>query len=316
MPTQVSAASEINDKGVIYLALIILIMVLVTLTSLGLVIAWSRRQDELNHMTFFCIRHLIRASSIEEKCEAAKALAHANNPIAILVLVGVFNDKELVEEVVRKTALDSLYTMRKSFKKYKKLLKSLIPALENQQHEIIIELLSQNFEKKGKQRLVQSAYVIAREYILLKHYDEAKFWLEKASQRRNDSFYCNNEIEELIAYCNEQLYQVCDQLFHNREYFKALECYSLTTSSLDKHDKHHFRSHLRIACSYCKLQRYNDAKQAILLALQYHEQTDDTLSLNKYIQELENTENDYDRRQIQQRIEQIIDEIMLGFQTK
>jgi len=297
-----------------YLILIIILIITIVVATVGLVIAWSKKQDEVNHLTFFCISHLILSSSQEEKCEAARALAQTKSPIALLVLIGIINDKEWVDEAVRKIAFDSLKIMAERFKRHKKLLNLIIPAIENKQHDVIIDLLIERFEKTGKKKYVQCAYVIGREYIYLEQYDEAKLWLERAEVRRNDTFYCTNEIDDLIELCNVKLYQQCDAIYQKEEYFQALECYSLTTQSLNEDQKHRFRSHLRIACTYCKLQRYSDAKQALLYALQYHEKTDYALKLNDLLNELpeiktEQSFNSIEKSKLLQ-LNQYVDDIM------
>jgi len=268
------------------LLLIVISVVIVMVLSVSMVIFWGKKQDDFNHIVFFCIKHLVKSSSVEEKCEAAKALAYANDPIALLVLIGVVNEPGIEQDMIRKVALESLNTMSTRFIKYQKFIQSLIPALEKNKHEEIIKLLIENFESSSHEKYLQCAYVIAREYVCIEKYQDAREWLEKAQKRESRDNLCTSEISDLIELCNKHQYHNCDEIYQAKEYFHALECYSSITSRLSEHDKHHYLSHLRIACTYCKLERYNDARDATLLALQHHQKTDEALRLNELLHHL------------------------------
>ena len=261
-------------------------MFVVIVAIVGSVISWSRHQDDLNNMVIFCIKYLIESKNTQEKIDAAKALGHAKDPAALLVLVDVINDRELQEKDVRLTAINALYEMSSHYKKYKKLILVLLNATEQHEHQKIIDILITSFELDNDKKYVQSAYVIAREYIKLQQYDDARVWLHKAELRNRRFIVYINEIDELIKFCNYQLFLKGDSFYRSQNYFEALEYYSLTSTDLNNEEKHKFSDYLRIACVYCKLERYHDAADATLVALQYNQDTQDALLLEQLLREL------------------------------
>lgn len=275
----------INADNLVYIISILIIMIVAAFVLVGGVIRWSSHQDDLNNMVIFCIKYFFESKNIQEKIDAAKALGHAKDPAALLVLVGVSNDRELQEKDVRHAAIDALYEMSSRYKKYKKLILALLTAIEQKQYQKTIDLLIKSFEQKNDKKYVQSAYVIAREYIKLQQYDEARVWLHKAEFRNRPIVYIN-EINELIKFCDYELFLKGDSFYHSQKYFEALEYYSLASCDLNDEEKQRFCDYLRIACVYYKLKHYNDASEATLVALQHNQGTDDALLLEQLLQKL------------------------------
>ena len=276
----------INADNLVYIISILIIMIVAAFAIVGVVIRWSSHQDDLNNMVTFCIKYLIESKNIQEKIDAAKALGHAKDPAALLVLVDVINDRELQEKDVHHAAIDALYEMSSRYKKYNKLILVLLTAIEQKQYQKIIDLLIKSFEQKNDKKYVQSAYVIAREYIKLQQYDEARVWLHKAEFRNRRSIVYIDGINELIKFCNYELFLKGDSFYHSQKYFEALEYYSLASCDLNDEEKQRFCDYLRVACVYYKLKHYNDASEATLVALQHNQGTDDALLLEQLLQKL------------------------------
>ena len=142
---------------------------------------WSRKQDEISNMTYFCIDFLINTRNETERYRAAKELGQVKNPGALLVLIDVINN-EFAEESIRKAAGDALLEMSQKDRRFKKVIRELLAATEDKDHERIVELLKTHFEHEEK-TYVQSAYVIGRELIRLKEYADAREWLHIAEVR-------------------------------------------------------------------------------------------------------------------------------------
>jgi len=190
----------------LYFMLSVLITIIICIVILGLIVRWSRHQEDLNNMVFFCIKYLIESKHTQEKIDAAKALGHAKDPAALLVLIDVSNDSELQNKEVRHTAIDALYEMSSHYRKYKRLILELLKASENKKYQKIIDIIIKNFELDNEKKYVQSAYIIAREYIKLEQYEEARVWLHKADYRNRHTIVYLDEIEKRLKFCNYQLF--------------------------------------------------------------------------------------------------------------
>ena len=89
---------------------------------------WSRKQDEINNMMYFCIDFLINTRNKTERYRAAKELGQAKNPGALLVLIDVIND-ESAEESIRKAAGDALLEMSQKYRRFKQVIRDSWPLL-------------------------------------------------------------------------------------------------------------------------------------------------------------------------------------------
>lgn len=277
----------ISADNLYYIIFLLITMIVGIVAIVGFVIRWSRHQDDLNNMVVFCMKYLIVSKDTQEKIDAAKALGHAKDPAALLVLVDVSNDRELENKEVRHTAIDALYEMSSHYTKYKKTILALLKATEHQEHRKIIDLLIKYFELNNKKKYVQSAYLISREYMKLEQYDEARSWLHKAEFRNRRFITYIDEIDELIKLCNYQLFLEGDLFYHSQQYFEALEHYSLASRDLSDSEKQHYHAYLRIACVYCKLERYNDAAEANMIALQHNQDIQqEVLELEELLREI------------------------------
>ena len=111
----------------------------------------------------------------------------------------------------------------------------------------------------------------------------------------------------IIAACNEKLYAEGDSLFNDGEYRQALERFALASHDLYEKQEERFASHLRLACVYCNLNRYQEALQEMLHALNDHQKTDNTLlELNRLLkQRLEGAGDESGQEQREKLQEQI-----------
>ena len=294
---------------------------LITLGILGIaalvvtgVTLWSRKLDHVNDMMSFCMRYLIDFRRVAEGQEAAAALGRARDPQALLVLLDVVNDEEAADSV-RKAAADALNGMANRYRKYKKVIHEIKSASEKRDHPRLIEILTTNFEK-GQKRYVQAAYVIGREYMREGHYADAKEWFHIAESRNKKTPLYGNQIGKLIAECNESLFAKGDTLFKSGKYHEAKERYSAGSHGLSTEEHERYSAFLRLACVYCKLGDYEDADQAVLLALNHGQETDMSLSLSKLLQDVldRNTAKPEEERQrLTGGIDDLVTEIMKKF---
>lgn len=259
---------------------------------------WGHKQDQLQSMMPFCIRYLAKSKNEVEKISAAKVLGHAKHPAALLILTDIVND-ETVGEGLHKAAVEALREMSLNYRKYTQLIDESLTAVEEKNHLKTIDLLIRYFEN-GKEQHVQSAYVIGREYIRIENYSEARTWLQKAKIRNMKAQVYVNQISQLITTCTRHLFDEGDALFTAGKYHNALERYALASHDLGLAEKKRYLAHLRLACTYCKLEHYQDAYQETLLALQDQHKTDTSLPLNKLLQkrlsEIERTAEAKERR--------------------
>jgi len=264
-------------------------------------------------MVSFCMRYLIDAQREAEGREAATALGRARDPRAILVLLDVLNDEQ-AEETVRKAAADALDTMAGGYRKYKQLINELRSAGEQQDHPRLIELLIENFEKRGNKH-VQTAYLVGRSYMRQGHYADAKEWFRIAELRNRHIPFYGNQIKGLIIHCDQRLFAKGDELFKSGKYYEAKERYSAASHGLSEAESTGYSVFLRLACAYCKLGDYEDADQAVLQALKYGQETDMSLSLTKLLQQVRDQEHPKPA-QLRQRVVQEIDDLVNGIMAK
>ena len=304
------AGNELVTGGTESSSWILVVLFVVTLILLsGLIIGglvlWGKKQDDIIHMMSFCIKFLIDTQDEAERCEAAKALGGATDPGALLVLVDVINDDQ-AEESVREAALAALQEMGLKYRKYRKTIDDLIAATQAQDHQMVIDILTSEFEGKSK-KYVQTPYVIGREFMRLGNHGDAREWLHVAEYRNRKTPTYGYQIKALIDVCNEHLFAEGDRLFKARLYHEAKAQYAVASHSLGDEDKKRFASYLREACVYSKLNDYIDAYQALLQALQHHHETDMTLTLNKLIQKV--LDKSKDPTELAQELEQLETEI-------
>jgi len=245
---------------------------------------WGHKQEQIQNMMPFCIRYLVESKNESEKIEAATALGGAKDPGALLILADIVNDDE-ASIGLRDAAGAALRKIGQKHGKYTRLIDASLSAVAEKDHQKTIELLTKHFEN-GRSSYVQSAYVIGREYMRMKQYSDARHWLQHARIRNLKKKVYFNQISRLIDTCNQHLFSEGDVFFKVGEYYDALERFALASHELSLKDKQQFSAHVRLACTYCKLENYDDAYQETLHALQDHHKTDISLLLNKLIQEI------------------------------
>ena len=280
------AAETVPEESSAFIPLLILLIATIALGAL-LVIAltrWSRKQDEIGSMMYFCIDFLINTRNELERHRAAKLLGQAKNPAALLVLVDVIND-ESAEEGIREAAQDALLEMSERYRKFKKVIGRLIAAAEVSDHERTIELLQTHFENEEK-KYVQSAYVIGRELVRLEKYADAREWLRIADARNRKVPMYADQIKEFTDRCNRQLFAEGDMAFKAGDFHLANERFAFAAHGLSTEVSNRFAYYLRAACVYCKLEDYEPASQALLQALHQQQETDTALELSRLVNKL------------------------------
>jgi len=122
-----------------------------------------------------------------------------------------------------------------------------------------------------------------------------------------------DEIEKRLKFCNYQLFLKGDSLYQSQKYFEALDFYSLASRELNDNEKQDYHVYLRIACVYCKLERYNDALEANIIAMQYNQGIEqEVLELEQLLQSIiKNTLNkDYQSQQQIKNLEELDNSIV------
>lgn len=308
-----SAAGEGNGSSYVIPMLFGSGLLVLAVIVVGGLTLWGRKQDDINHMMSFCIKFLIDTQNEAERCEAAKALGGAKDPGALLVLVDVIND-EKAEDTVREAAQAALKEMGLKYRKYKKVIKDLLSAVQDKDHQKVIDILTSTFER-DKKKYVQTAYVIGREYIRLGNHADAREWLHVAAFRNRSTPTYGNQIRKLADICDERLFAEGDRLFNAGYFHDAKAHYAVASQGLGDEEKKRFASYLRQASVYCKLEDYEDADQALLQALQHHHETDMTLTLNKLLQKLLDQSagtklTEQEREQLDTEIDECVSDIM------
>ncbi|MCP3870401.1 MAG: HEAT repeat domain-containing protein [Gammaproteobacteria bacterium] len=287
----------------------LILMVITALTR------WSHKQDSIINMMPFCIKYLMETRNEAEKCKAAKALGKVKDPGAFLILFDIIGDQN-AEPNLRKTAREALDNLSEVYTHYRLVIDELSEAAEAQDHQKSINILMENFEHKDT-TYVQSAYVIAREYMRLRNYADAREWLQTARHRNDRHVVYVHQISNLIDICNEKLFYEGDVFFKTKDYYDALERYAVASHDLAISDKEHFACHLRLACVYCKLIQFEDAYQETLLALQDHHKTSSSLHLNDLLKrergEIGGTAEAEERRR---KIRKDVDEFVTGVMSR
>ena len=287
-------ASAADDSGAVgrESPLIFLILFATSVIAISIILIvgitrWGQKQDQIQSMMPFCIRHLVKSKNESDKIAAAKVLGGAKHPAALLILTDIVND-EKAEEGLHDAAVEALQEMSQKYRKYTDLIDACLYAVVEKDHQKTVDLLIRYFESGGKQH-VQSAYVIGREYIRMENYPEARIWLQKAKDRNRKAHVYINQISQLITTCSQHLYDEGDALFKTGEYHDALERYALASHDMEMVEKQRHSTHLRLTCIYCKLEQYENAHQETLLALQDQHETETSMALNKLLQKIRNT---------------------------
>ena len=306
--------SSIIPFLVVGVATIVVAVLLIT----GLTL-WSRKQDEISSMMYFCIDFLINTKNTTERHRAAKLLGQAKNPGALLVLIDVIND-ETAEESIRKAARDALLDMSDNYRRFKKVIGGLLAATEVNDHERIVELLKIHFEHEER-KYVQSAYVIGRELVRLKKYADAREWLHIAEVRNRKYPMYVDQIRDFTDRCNRHLFAEGDVAFEAGDFHLANERFALAAHGLSTEVSNRFAYYLRAACVYCKLEEYENASEALLQALHHQQETDTALEMNKLVTHLlnllrDNPQAKEEHQNLSKELDRLVNQTMDSLSTR
>jgi len=282
-------------------------------------ILWGRKQDEISNMMYFCIDYLINTRNKTKRYRAAKELGRTKNPGALLVLIDVIND-ESEDESIRKAAGDALLEMSQKYRRFKNVIRELLAATEDIDHERIVELLKTHFEHEEK-KYVQSAYVIGRELVRLEKYADAREWLHIAEVRNRKFPLYVDQISDLTEKCTRHLCTEGDMAFKAGDFHLANERFALAAHGLSPEVSNRFACYLRAACVYCKLEEYGNASQAILQALHHDQETDTSLELNKLVNKLlnlvrDNAQEKEGHQNLSKKLDQFVNQTMDSLSTR
>lgn len=303
-----------SSSVVPFLVFVVATLVVGALLVRGLAL-WSRKQDEINSMMYFCIDYLINKTNTAERHRAAELLGQTKNPGALLVLVDVVND-DSAEESVRKAARDALREMSEKYHRFRTVIGELLGATEANDHERIVELLKTYFEQEDK-KYVQSAYVISRELVRLEKYADALEWLRIAEVRNREFPMYANQIRDFTDRCNRHLIAEGDRAFKARDFHLANERFALAAHGLSAEVSNQFAYYLRAACVYCKLEDYENAGQATLLALNHEQETDAALQLNKLLNSIKDNPREKEARpELLEQLDRFVNRTMDGLSTR
>ncbi len=259
---------------------------LLALAGIGVttLVLWGRKQDQIGEMALFGMRYLLDFERVAEGAKAAKELGRSGDPEAFLVLLDVFQD-EAAPDPVRGAAGEALADMSRRSRKLAKVIEKAKSASEKGDHNELIRILTDNFEREGT-GYVQSAYLIGRAYLRLDHLADAKEWFRVAERRNRKAALYGGRIRTLIDESNRRLFAIADEQFASGDYQTARERYAAASHGLSGDESRRNSAFVRLACAYCMLGDYRDAEQALLQALQHGQNTDSALALSQLLQQL------------------------------
>jgi tetratricopeptide (TPR) repeat protein len=315
------AAENLPEESSFFIPLLVFgvaILVVGALLITGLTL-WGRKQDAINSMMYFCIDFLINTKNQTERYRAAEQLGRSNDPGALLVLIDVIND-ESAEESIRNAAGDALLEMSQNYRRFRKVITELLAATEEKDHERIVELLKTHFEH-GSRKYVQSAYVIGRELVRLEKYADAREWLRIAEVRNRKFPMYVNQIRDLADKCNRHMCVEGDLAFKAGDFHLANERFALAAHGLSPEVSRRFAYYLRTACVYCKLGEYENASQAVLMALHHQQDTDTALELNKLVNEMlnlvrDNAQAGEEHQKLSKALDRFVNQTMASLSTR
>lgn len=306
--TENTAGTEAGGS-VLFFTLFLLGAVGISILLIFGITRWGHRQDQIRSMMSFSIKYLTESIDEGEKIEAARALGDTHDPNALLILIDILCNEEVGEEL-RTAAVKSLQEMSREYHQYTGVIDDCIKAVEERNHQRLIDLLIENFEQQ-KRKYAHSAFLLGRQYMRIGQYADARIWLQYAKVRNKTALIRISQISPLIAACNQQLFDEGDRLFKTGEYRDALERYALASHNLALEEKRRHWTHIRLASIYCKLKHYEDAYQETLLALEDNHKTDTSLNLNKMLHEMRSETGDTDEAQARRdRLEAEIDDLV------
>ena len=103
--------------------------------------------------------------------------------------------------------------------------------------------------------------------------------------------------------------------FKAGDFHLANERFALAAHGLSPEASNRFAYYLRAACVFCKLEEYEKANQAILQALQHHQETDTALELNKLVNKLlnlvrDNTQANEEHQNLSKKLDWFVNQTM------
>jgi len=287
-PVLAAAVDAVNGSGDGSTTQALLMVVLGAVAVAAVIIAglvyWGRKEDHLDEMVHFCLKFLIHSEDETERCASARALGKANDPGALLVLFDITLDEEETE-AVRTAASEALHEMATNIRKYKETISDLELAAEQGDYRAIIKGLETNFER-GRKTYAQNAYLIARQYIRLDRYENARNWLVKAEFRNRRFSLYGEQIRHWIDLCNIHLLEEADAHYMEGDYQRAKERYAILDTGLNKACRRKYSVYLRMACLFTKMKDFHSVDQVLLQALSHNHDTDLALTLLPLLHEV------------------------------
>jgi tetratricopeptide (TPR) repeat protein len=206
--------------------------------------------------------------------------------------------------------------MSRHYRRFSKVINELLDATERGDHERTVELLKTHFEN-GSMKYVQSAYVIGRELVRLENYADAREWLRIAEARNRKYPMYVDQIRELTDRCNRHLFAEGDLAFKAGDFHLANERFALAGKGLSNEVGKRYACDLRAACVYYKLEQYEEAGQALLLALHHQQETDTVLEMNRLLNLLrENPQEAPEYRKLAEELDRFVNQVMGRLSTR
>ena len=123
--------------------------------------------------------------------------------------------------------------MSTHFRRYRDAIETLITAVEESDHQEVIDVLIQNFEGKNKV-CVQAAFVIGRQFLKLNKFVEARDWLQAAAYRNKQKPLYGSQIRRMIDATNTRMFVHGDALFQDSDLHEAKKCFSEASHGLNE----------------------------------------------------------------------------------
>lgn len=167
----------------------------------------------------------------------------------------------------------------------------------------------------SKQSDPRTAYALGRQYMRVGRYAEARDWLRRAIGTGVGKSLPVALAESYVDQCNLALLGEGDEAFASGDFHGARERYARVSLGLESRELRRFALFLRSACVYSALQDYDDARQAVLQALQLDENGDDGLALLELLRQASGPAGatdrlDHDLRRVDQMLSRRAQEVM------
>jgi hypothetical protein len=126
-----------------------------------------------------------------------------------------------------------------------------------------------------------------------------------------------DQIRDFSDRCNRHLFAEGDMAFKAGDFHLANERFARAAHGLSTEVSNQFASDLRAACVYVKLEQYEKASEALLLALHHQQETDTVLEMNKLLNLVrDDSQAEKDRQDLSEKLDRFVNQTMDSLSTR